>query len=291
MAEVAEKPAELKGKAKAKRIVELRHMIQKDEKALADLLAEDRTPYAQDILDRMFKEFPAGARWTNKMKELAEKKYYVFSPISRIRHLYAAMTQDQGIVARQVRRGTNAPIQGFASEISVKAGRVVYETYYSHLKEFCELLGREYDPWAERIPYNRIVHDASYYTVPFHMVIPFVHILQWDTTYGITERYEKEFGVKFTIEPEIELEFGARDDSTHDWDWSIPSIVEAISKTLDDMIELGILKRSKQKVMRVIFKPWANKKFRHYLQEHWPLLNVSDLDAQIVAAIKPLYKD
>lgn len=291
MAEVAEKPAPLTGKAKEKRILELRKLISVEEKALASILAEDRTSYAQDIVDRMFKEFPRGAAWTNKMKKLAEKAFYVFSPIGRIRHLYAAMTQDQGIVARQVRRGTNAPIQGFASEISVKAGRVVYETYYDHLEKFCEFLGREYDPWAERIPYNRVVHDASYYTVAFHMVIPFVHILQWDTTYGITERYEKEFGLKFPIEPEIEMEFGARDDATHDWDWSIPSIVEAISKTLDDMIELKIIEaKRKNKLMRVIFKPWANKEFRHYLQEHWPLLNVSNLDKQIADAIKPIYK-
>jgi hypothetical protein len=290
MAKVLEKPVELTGKARQKRIEEIKTLIKKEEKALAVLIAEDRTPYAQDIVDRMFTEFPKGAQWTNKMKKLAEEEFYVFSPIGRKRNLFAAMTQDQAIVARQVRRGTNAPIQGFASEISVKAGRVVYETYYEHLPTFCELMEVDYDPWEWRVPYNRIVHDASYYAVPFKMVIPFVHILQYDTTYGITKRYKEEFGVAFTVEPEIEIDFGARDDNTFGWDWSIPSIVDSMDKSLQDMIELKILRENKEKIMKQIFKPWANKKFRHYLQEHFPLLGVTDLDKQIVDAIRPIYK-
>lgn len=274
---------------KKERIAQIRVDIKKEEAALKALLAEDRTPYAQGIVDRMFAEFKRGAAWTNKMKEYAEKKYYVFSPIGRKRNLFAALTEDKAIVARQVRRGTNAPIQGFASEIGVKAGRVVFETYYTELPKLCELMGIEYDPWELRIPYNRIVHDASYYAVPFHMVIPFVHILQYDTTYGITKRYKDEFGVTFEIEPEIEIEFGARDDGTHGWDWSIPSIVQSCEASLQDMIDMKILKRDKKKVMREIFAPWKDKKCRHYLQDKFPLLNVTDLDKQIVSAIAPIY--
>lgn len=257
---------------------------------LADLMEEDRTEYAQGIIDRVFSEFKAGGRWTNKMKELAEKSFYVFSPIGRKRNLFAGLAGDKRITAKQVRRGTNAPIQGFASEIGVKAGRIIMEHYYTQLPKLCEILDIEYDEWELRVPYNRMVHDASYYSVPYCMVIPFIHILQYCATYGVTDAYKEEFGVTFTVEPEIEIEFGARDDVCHKWDWSLPAIVQNIIKTVDDLESFGLLEGSKDTVIKTIFKPWANKKCRALLQKHYPLLNVKDLDVQIVDAIKPIYK-
>lgn len=257
---------------------------------LTDLMAEDRTPYAQNIIDRMFTEFKKGGRWTNKMKEMSELVYYVFSPIGRKRRLFAALTGDRKIVAKQVRRGSNAPIQGFASEIGVKAGRLVMELYYDELPNICEIMGIEYDPWELRVPYNRMVHDASYYSVVYAMIIPFVHILQWGSTYGITKAYKDEFNIDFTIEPEIEIEFGARDDMTYKWDWSLPNIVSSIEKSVKDLHELGLLEGEPQAVIKTIFRPWANKKMRTLLQAKYPLLNVSDLDTQIVSAIKHIYK-
>jgi DNA polymerase I-like protein with 3'-5' exonuclease and polymerase domains len=261
------------------------------EKKLKDLLAEDRTPFAQGLIDKIFAEFKKAGAWTNKTKKMAEELYIVFSPIGRIRHLFAAMTGDKKIIAQQVRRGSNAPIQGWASEIGVKAGRIIMEHYYKRLPQICELLGIEYDAWSLRVPYNRAVHDANYYSVPYAMVIPYAHILQWCATYGVTEAYEREFNFKFPVEPEIELEFGARDDITHKWDWSLPSIVSGIQASIKEAAELGLLAdgRTEQDVLQEIFKPWANKKCRHWLQKHYPLLNVSDLDKQIVEAIRPIY--
>lgn len=260
------------------------------EKKLTDLLAEDRTPYAQGLIDKIFQEFRAGGRWTNKMKKMAEEAYYVFSPIGRKRNLFAALTGDRKIVSQQVRRGSNAPIQGFASEIGVKAGRLVMEKYYDELPEICRIMGIEYDPWVLRVPYNRMVHDASYYSVMFKLVIPFVHILQYCATYGITKSYKDEFGFEFTVEPEIELEFGVRDDCTHKWDWSLPNIVDGIVKSVDEAEEFGMLDRPKDEILKEIFRPWAKKEMRTMLQEKYPLLNVSDLDKQIVDAIRPIFK-
>src|SRR5471030_705306 len=265
--------------------------VKEAERKLRDLLAEDRTEFAQGLIDKIFAEFKRAGAWTNRTKKMAEELYVVFSPIGRIRHLYAAMTGDKKIIAQQVRRGSNAPIQGWASEIGVKAGRVIMEHYYSQLPKICELLGIEYDPWELRVPYNRMVHDASYYSVPYSMVIPYIHILQWCATYGVTEAYKKEFNFEFPIEPEIELEVGVRDDQTHKWDWSLPNIVAGIQASVKEAIEFDLLEdgRTEQDVLREIFKPWANKKTRHWLQANYPLLNVKDLDKQIVEAIRPTY--
>lgn len=283
--------AEAAAKQKPRSVKEIDSEIEELESKLRDLMEDDRTEYAQGIIDKMNTEFKKGSAWTNRMKELAEKAFYVYAPNGRKRNLPAALTEDRGIVAQQVRRGSNAPIQGFASEIGVKASRVVMESYHKELPTFCEMLDIEYDPWEWRIPYNRMVHDAHYYSPKFAMVIPFMHILQYDATYGVTEVYNKEFNIQFPVEPEIEIEFGARDDTTEKWDWSLPNIIHCVTTSVDRLEEYKLLKRKKKDVLQEVFKPWKIKKMRHYLQDKYPILGVKDLDVQIVSAIKPIYKD
>jgi hypothetical protein len=252
----------------------------KDTKALAKLerqylalIEEDRDEYAQGIVDKMFNEFAQGHKWVLKMQKMATEKFYVYSPIGRIRHLYAAMTEDKQIVSRQVRRGMNAPIQGFASEIAVKASRVTALSYYRNSPKIANMLGLE----KTRFPFkfNRIVHDASYYTVPFEMVIPFIHILQYDTTYGVTQAYEKEFGLKFTVEPEIEIEVGVRDTASRKWGWSLPELVSHLNTAVDDGIQQGLYAGSKEEILGKIYAPWRNADVLDFLDTTYPLLGVS----------------
>lgn len=280
------------GKVAPKRTAkEIDKELSKAETEITVLMEEDRTAYAQDILDKLFGEFKKAAAWTEKMKKLAVDKYYVYSPIGRIRHLYAAMTGDRTIINKQARRGANAPIQGFASEIGMKAGRLIMETYYKELPKFCEILGIEYDPWELRVPFNRSVHDANYYSVIYAMILPFIHILQWSATYGVTKAYSEEFNVDFPVEPEIDIEVGARDSNTKGWDWSIPALVKSLVESVDEAEKDGLLDGLREDVLASIFEPWRNKKMRAYLQKHYPLLNVEDLDKQIKDAIKPVYEE
>lgn len=264
--------------------------VKEAEKALRELMAEDRTDYAQGLIDKIFQEFKQGGRWTNRMKKMAEEVYYVFSPLGRKRNLFAAMTGDRKIIAQQARRGCNAPIQGMASEIGVKAGRVIMENFYRDLPEFCRILGIDYDPWELRIPYNRMVHDANYYSVPYALIVPFTHVVQYCATYGITKAYKDEFNFEFTVEPEIELELGVRDDVMKKWDWSIPNFVEGVTQSLTDAEEFGMLDRPKDDILKEIFRPWKNRTCRALLQSKYPLLNIKDLDTQITDAIRPIYK-
>jgi hypothetical protein len=166
------------------------------------------------------------------------------------------------------------------------------ETYYDELPNICDMLGIKYDAWKLRVPFNRTVHDANYYSVQFAMVLPFIHIVQYQATYGVTKVYKDEFNVDFTVEPEIELEVGVRDDATHKWDWSIPNIVEGIIQSIDEAKEFGLLEegRDRDDIIKEIFRPWANKPLRKMLQQKYPLLNVADLDKQIVDAIRPIYR-
>lgn len=277
----------LKPDTTKERLVEVNKMLEELDFKLNALIEEDREAYAQGIIDKMFQEFKAGARWTEKMQKLAEEEYYVYSPIGRRRFLPAAMTKDRQIVAQQVRRGSNAPIQGFASEIGVRAGREIMEAYYKALPKFRKWLNLDKTAWDLRIKFNRTVHDANYYSVPYEMVIPFLHILQYQATYGVTAAFKRDFNIDFTIEPEIEVEFvGAHDANSSAWDWSLPNLMNTLKQSLKDGDELGILDGTPQEVLDTILKPWKSKTMRHWLQENYPLLGVKELDPQIRGALK-----
>ena len=250
-----------------------------------DILDTDYEPQAQEIMDKMFKEFARGGKWVEAAKKSAETNYYVISPIGRIRHLWAALTKDRGIVARQVRRGANAPIQGFASEVGVKASRLIMEQYYTALPFFQKRFFNELSDWDYRVKFNRIVHDASYFTVKYYMVIPMIHIVQYESTYGVARTVEKEFGVEFLVEPEIEMELGVRDDQTHAWNWSLPDLINCIYRSVVDAGELGVLEGSPREVIDQIMSVYRDKECRDFLQEHYPLLGVKDLDKQIRRAV------
>jgi hypothetical protein len=265
--------------------------IEIQEEKLVLLMAEDRTEYAQGIINKIFTQFKKGGEWTASMGKFVESKFYVYSPIGRKRNLPAALTEDRGIVAQQVRRGSNAPIQGMSSEVGTKASRLIMESYYKELPYFKKVLGVKKSIWDLKVFFDRIVHDASYFSVPYCMVIPFIHILQYESTYGITKSYKNEFEFEFSVEPEIEVEISCRDDLGSTWDWSLPNLIECITKALKDAKELEILpiNQSVQEILEEIFKPWQNKELRDYLQSKYPLLNVPDLNKQISNAIKIVY--
>jgi len=253
------------------------------EKQYEELVEDDRTEFAQGIIDKMFKEFPRGHQWVLRMQKMATEEYYVYSPIGRIRHLYAAMTKDKKIVSRQVRRGMNAPIQGFASEIAVKSSRLIMVSYFEFRPVIEKMLGIDK---KSPLKFNRIVHDAQYYTVPYAMVLPFIHILQYESTYGIAQAYDKEFGLKFSVEPEIEVEVGIKDTLTKKWDWAIPDLIKKLDESVKEGVSLKILTGDAKEIMKEVLEPWRNKEVRVFLQSKWPLLNVPNLDKQIKEALK-----
>lgn len=262
-----------------------------DKKALSDLeekysalMEDDREDYAQNIIDKMFDQFKMGQKWLKRMSESAENQQQVWSPIYRIRHLYATLTKDRQIVSRQIRRGMNAPIQGFASEISVKASRLTMVDYYRLQPKLKALIGL--DKKAKfPIRFNRCVHDASYYTVPYAMVLPFMHILQYDATYGITKAYKDEFDLEFTVEPEIEMEVGAQDTKSRKWSWALPELLTHIEAAVDDGIKAGFLTEAKDQIMEQILKPYRSDECLTFLNARFPFLGI-DLKTEIMEALE-----
>ena len=258
----------------------LEKALNKAKDALQALKDEDRTDYAQHIVDKTFATFKKGKVWTEHMKYQAEKLGYVYSPLGRIRHLASAVLvnkNDKRLINRQIRRGSNAPIQGFASELAVKATRLTHETYYDELPVLMKMLGLKGKQWDYQIETTRQVHDASYYAVPYVMVLPFIQITQYQATYGIARLVEKQFNMKFTVEPEVEFETAICDAPSNGlsatWNYDIANLLQNIKQNLIAGHEKGLI-ADVNSVYKEILRPWLNKDVVKYLDEKYPLLDV-----------------
>jgi DNA polymerase I-like protein with 3'-5' exonuclease and polymerase domains len=236
---------------------------------------------AASIADGLFAEFPVGAKWLEAAILQVKKYGYVMSPIGRCRRLWRVFTGRRAVISAAGRRAQNAPIQGLASEMGSSAAVLVLRRSYLFIKKW-----KTWFTWKHFPLYNRAVHDANYFTVPYEMVIPFIHIMQYMATNGLVDWYDEYFGFRCTIEPEIELEFSASEDKSYKWSWQIPEVPYLIHKCLQDQIALGTLDpRDLDRVFKTIMKPWKDKEMREYLQSTYPLLNVPDLLPQIEATV------
>ena len=267
--------------AAPKTLVELKAELKSLKAQLVVEENKDWVAEAQNIYDKLFDEFVDGAKWLTDAVDLIKKYGHVVSPIGRVRNVWRIYTGKNGVIAAAARRAQNSPIQGFASEIG---GAGSFQTLVE-----CYKFLREID-WSvkDNLPhYTRAVHDSALYDVPYAFVIPFIHIRQLVATNGITDWYKEIFGVEFTIEPEIEMEFFASEDESHKWDWEIPNLLISIHRALQDQVKLGQLDASElDSTWELIIKPWKSKSMRKLLCEKYPLLNVQGLEENIVEALR-----
>lgn len=247
----------------------------------------DDLEYAKGIVKKTFEEFPKGNKWLKKTSKLAEEEGYVYSPLGRRRNLPAIYTGEKGVIAKQIRRGVNAPIQGSSSEIGSKSSRLIMLSYDKCQNKLLKRLTKtKVNLFKTRLKFIRVVHDASYFSTVYAMFIPTVHIAQYEATYGITKAIKDEFNFEFLVEPEIEIEFGATEDNHRVWDWSLPDLIECIKFTIEEADKLGFLSGSKDSVLEEVMRPYRDKRVRDFLQKNYPLLGVRNLDKQIEDALK-----
>lgn len=269
---------------KQKRVAELKASLKEKKaklKRFRDMSEKDFWENEVNIIiEKMFNEFPEGAKWLDDAVELIKKYAHVVSPIGRVRNVWRIYTGKRGVIAAAARRAQNSPIQGFASEIGGAGSFLTLVTCYKFLKEI------EWDIDENFPQYNRAVHDSALYAVPYAFLLIFIHIRQYVATNGVTNWYKEIFGVEFTIEPEIELEVFASEDASYKWDWEIPHLLTNIYSALQDQVKLKQLPADElEPTWNLILKPWKSKRMRGLLQERFPLLNVPDLDQNIVDAI------
>lgn len=255
-------------------------------KKLADLEesldeVQDIEPFvkeAEEILQRMSVDMPAGMQWLEDMKKTVASKMHVINEIGRVRRLFRLLTGIRKTVGEAGRRAKNSPIQGLSSEVGVVAGYLAYSTCYRYsqrkrLKEVMKSWRRKYKVrFISKL--SRLVHDATYMNTPYPLLIPQIHIGLWQATTGVARYYEEHFDFKMLAAPEAELELCAREDKTYKWNWEIPELAAIIRKSLEDQKDLGYLDDDVDDVMKEIFWCYIDETEREYLFEHWPFLDV-----------------
>lgn len=258
----------------------------KEAKASIDTLQKAGvTPFlktSEDVSAKLFKEFDKGAKWLERVSARCEVQGISYAPHGRIRHLYGVFTGLKQAVAACARRAKNSPVQGLASDIGMVAAHMIGEQYYQYLRKN-NLLPEDL---TQRLGYPiRAVHDALYFEIPYEHVLPFTHICQWVATYGVTEYYKEKFGIEFTVEPEIEMAFMAREDheDAGKWDWSFFNLRQVLTKAVEDKKEIGLLdkKETVDSVLEKIYAPYESKKVLAYLEEFYPMLGVKNLSEKV----------
>lgn len=76
---------------------------------------------AKEWRRQFFEQYAALPRWHERQRRLVQNLAQVSSPIGRIRHLPAINSVDEGLQAGAEREAINAPVQGFASDLTVLA--------------------------------------------------------------------------------------------------------------------------------------------------------------------------
>lgn len=280
----------LKSQDNSLSISERRQATQEFKKAsqrLKDIIEEDRTQLALDTMNKVFANFKNGKKWIDETVAMGEAYGHTISPVGRIRHVPSILLTQGNTKARAVRQSCNAPIQGFASEIAVVASRLASQLFYSHFKAISSILGCNSSMMEDRIQVLRIIHDANYAAIPYEMVIPYLHIMQYAATYGTAQYFKEKFNFQFNIEPEIEMEISTCDsDPDSTWDWSVDNLIKIIDHNLKEGYKQGYVQDDPEEAIEQVLAAYRNKKCVHYLEEHFPLLGVKGLEANIEAAIK-----
>jgi DNA polymerase I len=106
---------------------------------------------AQDLIDAWFESFPQAAAGIKKWQKKAKADGYVSSPLGRKRRLPILldgrnMNSHRGEYNEALRQAVNAPIQGFASDITQWANINIYEaSLRGHLPDYFKLLSTVHD--------------------------------------------------------------------------------------------------------------------------------------------------
>lgn len=256
------------------RMLQIRRRVKEIDSAILEAQEKDWVEYAAGVMDKFFEASPKVKKFLDNCVNQATRYSHVMAPSGRVRNLWRTITGKPHIIAAAARRAQNSPIQGFSSEMGCVAAYNILKSSYFYLKEFGDL--------TDFPKYCRAVHDANYYAVPYRMLLPFIHIFQYDMTQGVADWYEKYFNLKFTIEPEIEMDIGAHDAASETWNWDITQLADVIFLSLKVQIEIGTLADSDlEDALAQITKPWRNRKSRDHLFEKFPLQNVRDLDYDV----------
>lgn len=260
---------------KTKMVAEARNALDKDKndkklqlelRNLLDKSDDEWRDESQEVVDKVYSRFKAGAQHLDRVSKDIVKRGWVSAPTGRRRNMYRVFSGDKSAISSAQRSSKNAPVQGIASEVGMRAA-------YLCLKE-CDLFFREME--IEHYPlFTRTVHDENSFEVAYEIVIPFLWIYQYTSMFKVKDAFEADYGFKWVVEPEVEVKISSREDNTHVWDWTLDNLLSCIEKSLEDQVSTGFLaKKDQSKALDTILEFARDPKRMKLLQKRYPLLNV-----------------
>lgn len=251
----------------------LRTLIKEANQAVEDANNPEKTiegyrEEAKNITDRVFSRFSKGKQYLDDMSERILKDGWVNGPTGRRRNIFRVFTGRRSAQSAAVRAAKNSPIQGFASEVGLRAGYIALIEADLFMVEFEDFFDKD-----DFVLYSRTVHDANYYEIPYQMYVPFLWIYQHASMILVKEAFERDFGYKWLVQPEVEIELSTREDKSYRWDWTLDNLRLITEKVLEDQVGIGYLnKEDKQAALETVLRPAKEKRIMNYLQRNYPLL-------------------
>ena len=243
----------------------------------ARAIAEQAKAKVQDIkqlLVRFFERFFKSAKWLDSVKKMSITKGYSFSPIKRVRHMFAHLFGLDSLVAATERRGPNAAVQSIAADI----GHVAAYLYHIHMLRVCRQWKLD-EGKILKAGISAFVHDAIKGDAPYEYLLACVQVFQWCATTGVMQYYKKHWGMDFSVEIEVEIELAAHDEKHWKWDWFDGNVGDDKSGGLDYIIRKALLDQKKvypamdvKAAYRQIVALKQNTELMQWLDAEYPVL-------------------
>lgn len=162
---------------------------------------------------RAFSKFKEAGKWLKDTAIFGRQYLYIQSPLGRRRRSWEFLINNIGAqnfenkwLGKASRQIVNAPIQGFASDITFLAASLLLE----------ELILKENKPWK----LNNVVHDAIYAVIPISDIEEYVLKVDDFFTKRVIDIIYKDFGFKIPFPLEVEHEIGLNNQDLEKWDFS-----------------------------------------------------------------------
>lgn len=173
--------------------------------------------YAKELYTTFFNKFKVASNWLETTKAFGRLNMFAKSALGRRRHLFGHLLGDKSVSGAMDRRSQNSPIQGMGADFGHTGSRLTEMNLYDYALKTKQLTQESTSTLGPEI----MVHDSVFTSCPFKNVLATAQIMQWCTTMGVQHYYLKHFDLPFTVPLEIEMEFGARQDMTYKWLWTI----------------------------------------------------------------------
>lgn len=129
---------------------------------------------------------------------------------------------------------SNSPIQGMASDFGFMAARLISEKVYEFQRQTGLIDVRVKDYPVLDTGVNVMVHDSIEVEVPYDLICPVLHIMEWCATVGVQEYVKSIFNMDFIVGLEVDFEIGATGDKLRKWDFTDKALREVLTAALVD---------------------------------------------------------